>query len=163
VYAEAFAAEVLAQDYAHSSRESLESWAQSEDAPVREPGVPRSAGAKVLVQSLDSTAMSGSTSTIIPSPEAWKTLASQQAYTTVSALRATSDPDWEMRIAAGYQPADPLMTVRQVAATLTLHTGDAEPSQRVASVAFTLAVGTASLHAGYGAMATWGYVVEAVG
>jgi hypothetical protein len=108
--------------------------------------------------------MSGSTSTIIPSISEWSTLAAQGAYTTLSDVRVTADPDWERRIASGYQPVDPLMTVRQVAATVTVHATGPGPAQTsVKSAAFILAVGAASGHAGYGAMATWGYAVEAVG
>jgi hypothetical protein len=164
LYAQAFATELLSQNYAGSSREALESWAQWEDAPVDQAGVPRSVGAKILVQSLDSPAMSGGTETIIPSPAAWATLASEAAFATVSHVSAQIDPHWESAVMGGYQPADPLMSARLVTATVTLHTTISGQAQTtVESVAFTLAVGTAANHAGYGAMATYGYAAEVAG
>jgi hypothetical protein len=163
LYAKAWASELFAQDYVHSTRQELIQWAQYESAPAVEPGIPESIDAKVLVDSLTDPSWDGADPTPIPANGPWLSLTAQRGYTTVNDVRVQTDPDWETKIADGYTPPDRLMTMRVVSATVTLHTLVAGRAQSAdTSVSIKVMLGSSPRHDGYAAMATGSYTVRAV-
>jgi hypothetical protein len=153
-YAKAWATEALSRDYATSTRAELLAWAQSQDALDVVGGLTRAEASKELMVSMTVAAASGGTATLVPSELAWERLAAEGARTIVSDVQVSAYPPWEQAIAAGFQASDPLMTMRQVSATVTQSaTVDGHVQRTVESIAFDLALGSAVHHGGYGAMA----------
>ena len=160
-YARAFATELFTRDYG-TDRQQLLSWAQYEDAPLQSSNYPRADWSKVLVDSLTDLTWDDAIDTPVPADGLWLALRSERATQTVSDVKVTVDPQWEQRVAAGFQPPDPLATVRDVTLTVTQHTNTpgAAATTRY-QVALALQLGTSS-HGGYGVAATNNYVVKKV-
>lgn len=153
-YAKAWATEAMTQDYSTSTRDELLSWVQSQDALDVVGGLTRLQAAKELVVSVTVASASGGTATLVPTQATWDLLATERGRTVASDVQVSAYPAWEQAIAAGFQPSDPLMTMRQVTATVTqTATVDGRVQRTIESVAFDLALGSAVEHPGYGAMA----------
>ena len=159
-YARAFATELFTRDY-RTDRALLLSWAQYEDAPLRSSNYPAADWSKVLLDSLSDITWDNATDTPIPADGPWLALRAQQAIDTVSAVKVSVDQQWEQQVAAGYQPADPSATVRDVTLTVTRHATvfGRRVTQRFA-ISLDLQLG-ASPHGGYGIAATNNYVTTA--
>jgi hypothetical protein len=87
----------------------------------------------------------------------WESLTREDAVQTVSSLAVEVDPDWTALVASGWQPADPAMTIVAVTGTLTV---EEDGQSRTCSMAFTLALGSAASHPGYGAVAVDDWTVS---
>jgi len=161
-YARAFATELFTRNYA-TDRQELLAWAQYEDAPLQSSNYPRADWSKVLVDSLTDLTWDDAIDTPVPAAGLWLALRSERATQTVSGLKVSVDSQWEQQVAAGFQPPDPLATVRDVTLTVVQHanTPGAAATTRY-QIALALQLGTSS-HGGYGVAATNNYVVNKVG
>lgn len=162
VFAEAFTNELFAVDYHKSTRADLLAWAQYESAPLATNNVDVAQASKVLVFSLTDPAATDVPVTAVVTGGRWLALGVQSARATVSEVHATEDPSWTNQVAGGYSPTDPLETVVDVSATVTLHTTLGNKSTQVVSaVAFTLTLAS-SPHGGYAATFMQNFVTKAV-
>lgn len=163
-FARAFAVELFTHDYGVSTRAQLISWAQYEDAPLRSPRYPSADWTKVLVDSLTDLSWDSAQDTPIQPDGPWLALRSEQARQTVGDVKVSLDPRWEQKIADGYQPPDPLATVRDVALTISQRTAvGARTAVSTFSVALDLQLGSSARGNGYGVAATNNYVIKEVG
>ena len=163
LYAKAFVTELFTQKYATTSRGELMSWAQYESTPVLQPGLDDAGRAKLPVISLTDLGWEPSAQTTpIPPEGPWLSLASQSGNSTVSDVQVTGDPDWEKAIAGGYKPLDPMLTVRLVSATLTVHTMvSGALVDTKAAISIKIQLGTSTRGDGYAFVASGSYVVKA--
>jgi len=162
LYAAAFTAELLTQDY-RSSRDHLLAWVQSESAPSTEPLVvgltPAGLRGKLALWSVQDDTGGPA---IVPSPSAWAALAGRQGYTTVQVQDVTEPVAWADAVAGG-QITDPGATARQVDAEVTLHTTDhGQPITAASSVALTIQLEGPPVRGGYGFVAAAIYDVVAI-
>jgi hypothetical protein len=163
-YARAFATELFTRDYRAADRGDLMSWAQYENAPLRSPNYPRADWTKVLVDSLTDLTWDAADDTPIPADGPWLAARSEHAKDSVSTVKVSLDPQWEQQVANGYQPPDPLTTVRDVSLTVTEHAEAAgRPSVSTFAVSLSLQLGSSSSADGYGVAATNNYVIKVVG
>jgi hypothetical protein len=161
LYAKAFARELFTINYHNTTRAELLRWAQYESTPYQENAIPAAVRAKMLVFSLADPA--GDDVAIPPVlPEGpWLSLAAQRGYTTVSDVKASVDPRWKSKIAAGYEPADPQTTWIDVSALITLHTMVAgHPGTSMSSMSMTVMLGTRLRGPGYAATGVLYYVTR---
>jgi hypothetical protein len=162
-FTQAFVTELFNRDYRGATRDQLLAWAQYEDAALRSPNYPQIDWTKVLVDSLSDLTWDSATDTPIPAEGAWLAQRSELVSQTVSNMKIVLDTQWEAQIAAGYQPPDPLATVRDVTATITQRsTVGATVTTTTYSVALDVQLGT-SVRGDYGAAATNNYVISRVG
>jgi hypothetical protein len=138
LYARAFVAQLLSQDYS-TPRDRFLAWVQAESARTDEPAVtgliPPELRDRLAIFSVTDE-QSGPAP--VPGRKDWDQLRTQQAHTTVAVRRVTEPLAWSNAVEAG-RVADPGVTAREVAATVTLHTrfgGHAE--SRTTSVDLTL-------------------------
>src|SRR5664280_1574853 len=101
LYAAAFAAQLLTQDY-RTSRDDLLAWVQSESAPSTEPLVvgltPVSLRGRLALWSVQDDTGSPA---IVPNRSAWASLAARQGYTTVQIQKVTEPVAWAAAVADG--------------------------------------------------------------
>jgi hypothetical protein len=162
-FARGFVSELLSRDYRVGARDQLLAWAQYENAPLRSPNYPRVDWPKVLVDSLTDLTWDSATDTPVPADGAWLALRSEHGRQSVSNIKIALDPQWEQQIASGYQPPDPLATVRDVSATVTQSTAvGSSTTTTTYSISLDVQLGT-SPHGGYGVAATNNYVIRKVG
>lgn len=160
IYARAFAVELFTRDY-RTNRADLLSWAQYEDSPLRSPNYPRADWSKVLVNSLTDLSWDKAADTPVPAEGPWLALGAQGAHQAVAQVSVTPDQRWEDAVAGGFQPSDPLATVRDVSMHVVRR---ASNSSEVMSFAVSLALQLGSSpRGGYGVAATNDYVVREVG
>jgi hypothetical protein len=163
-YARAFATELFTRDYRASTRDQLIGWAQYEDAPLQSPNYPRADWTKVLVNSLTDLTWDTATDTPIPAEGPWLAQRSAQARDAVSDMKVSPNAEWEQQVSNGYQPPDPLATVRDVSLTVTEH---AELAGRDTvtrfAVRLSLQLGTSYRGDGFGVAATNDYVIRQTG
>lgn len=150
LYAAAFTAELLTQDY-RTSRDQLLAWVQSESAPSTEPLVvgltPVELRARLALWSVQDDTGSPA---IVPNPRVWAALAARQGYTTVQIQKVTEPVAWADAVAGG-QITDPGVTARQVDAEVTLHTTDnGQAITAASSVALTIQLEGPPVRGGYG-------------
>lgn len=159
-FARAFSTELFTRDYSRCTRTQLLQWAQYEDAPLRSRNYPQADWSKVLVDSLTDLSWDSASASPIPPDGQWLALRSERATDSVSDVVVALDPEWERRVADGYQPPDPLATVRDVSLTVTerVHLGQRVRTSRY-DVALAIQLGT-SPSGGYGVAATNNYVVK---
>jgi len=162
LFAKAFTRELFSVDYRATARAELLQWAQYESAPYRENGVPVEVGAKMLLVALtDPAGDDVSVPPILPEGP-WLSLSAQAGRASVTKVTASEDPDWQAKIAAGYEPTDPRATWVDISALVTLHTkvsGRAVTS--VSSVSMTVMLGTSPRGDGYGATGALYYTSRA--
>lgn len=162
-FAQAFVVELFTRNYRAETRDGLVAWAQYEDAPLQSAKYPQSDWSKVLVDSLTDLTWDSATDTPIPADGPWLALRSEQGRQSVSNVKVVLDPQWEQQIASGYQPPDPLATVRDITATLTQHTtAGSGATTTTYSIALDVQLGT-STRGWYGIAATNNYVIRKVG
>jgi hypothetical protein len=162
-YARAFATELFTREYRNSTRDQLISWAQYEDALLRSPNYPSSDWSKVLVDSLTDLTWDDAVDTPIPGDGPWLAMRAQHGWQTVSNVKVSADSTWEQQITDGYQPADPLSTVRDVSLTVIQHTTvSGRPALSRFSVSLQLQLGSSPRHAGYAMAVTNNYVIRTV-
>jgi hypothetical protein len=159
-FARAFAVELFTRNYTNETRARLLAWAQYEDAPLESPNYPRADWSKVLVDSLTDLTWDNAASTPVPADGLWLALQAERATQAVRDVKIALDPQWEQKIAAGYQPPDRLATVRDVTLTVSQRTTVAgRPSTTAYDVSLSLQLGT-SPRGGYGVAATDNYVIK---
>jgi hypothetical protein len=158
-FAAAFAAELLTQNYAKTSRADLLAWAQSEAAALTITQVPLAAADrnKALIVSLTSPDWDGAASTLVPSQSDWAEFASLHAWTSVTGVKVETVPNFPP---ANASFSDPLTLARLVTATVTLRsTFGASEVTSVSSVAFQVVLGTSLTHGHvFGVACTENYV-----
>jgi hypothetical protein len=138
LYARAFVEQLLTQDYS-AARDRHLAWVQSESAPTDEPLVtgliPPELRDRLAIFSVTDE-RSGPAP--VPSRMDWDKLRTQHAHTTVVVQRVNEPLAWSNAVEAG-RVTDPGVTAREVAATVTQHTGTgAHVATRVTSVDLTL-------------------------
>ncbi|HEY5181879.1 MAG TPA: hypothetical protein VIJ07_19260 [Dermatophilaceae bacterium] len=150
LYAAAFTAQLLTQDY-HASRDQLLAWVQSESAQSTEPLVvgltPVELRTRLALWSVQDDTGSPA---IVPNRSYWAALAERQGYTTVQIQKVTEPVSCADAVAGG-QITDPGVTARQVDAEVTLHTTDhGHPITAASSVALTIQLEGPPVRGGYG-------------
>jgi hypothetical protein len=150
LYAAAFTAELLTQDY-RTSRDDVLAWVQSESAQSTEPLVvgltPVKLRARLALWSIQDDTGSPA---IVPNQAVWTALAARQGYTTVRVQKVTEPVSWADAVAGG-QITDPGVTARQIDAEVTLHTSDhGHPITAASSVALTIQLEGPPSRGGYG-------------
>jgi hypothetical protein len=163
-YTRAFASELFTRDYRASDRSQLVAWAQYEDAPLQSPNYPRADWTKVLVDSLTDLTWDAAADTPIPADGPWLALRAEHCTQTVSEVKVSTDVEWEQQVVNGYQPSDPLATVRDVSLTVTQHakvSGHAATS--TFSISLSVQLGSSLRGDGYGVAATNNYLIRQVG
>jgi hypothetical protein len=149
LFAMAFTQELLDIHFATSTRGQLLAWADDNDAPYSLGVVPASLASRVLGVSL--TSGSSPRSSPVPSATMWSTFAASRTRWSVSGLVVSVSPTWTQALSAGWEPVDPLMGIYDVSGVLTI----SSPGHVtvVKSISFSLTLGGALLHPGYGAVA----------
>jgi hypothetical protein len=157
LYAAAFAAQLLTQDY-RAPRAELLRWIQSEAALTSEPTIvaliPPELRGKFAVYS---AVASADGNPVVPQP-AWDSLARKAAYTTVTVRRVIEPLYWSQAVADG-RLADQGVTQREVDADVTLHY--LERGKRrvsVSSVALTINLEGTPSRGGYGFVSVDNYI-----
>jgi hypothetical protein len=150
LYAAAFTAELLTQDY-RTSRDQLLAWVQSESAQSTEPLVvgltPVELRTRLALWSVQDDTGSPA---IVPSLTAWAALAERRGYTTVQIQKVTEPVSWADAVAGG-QITDPGVTARQIDAEVMLHTTDhGQAITTASSVALTIQLEGPPARGGYG-------------
>jgi len=161
LYAAAFAAQLLTQDYS-APRPELLCWIQSESAPTNEPSIvaliPPELRGKFAVYS---AVASADGNPVVSQPD-WDTLARQAAYTTVTVRRVIEPLYWSQAVADG-RLADPGVTQREVDADVTLHYLErGKRRTSVSSVALTINLEGPPPRGGYGFVSVDNYVTTKV-
>ena len=162
LYAAAFTAELLTQDY-RTSRDGLLAWVQSESAQSTEPLVvgltPVGLRGRLALWSVQDDTGSPA---IVPNQAVWAALAARQGYTTVRIQKVTEPASWADAVAGG-QITDPGVTAREVDAEVTLHTTDnGQPVTAASSVALTIQLEGPPARGGYGFVVAVIYAVAPV-
>jgi len=157
VYAAAFAAQLLTQDY-RAPRAELLCWIQSESAPTSEPSIvaliPPELRGKFAVYS---TVASADGNPVVSQAD-WDALSRKAAYTTVSVQRVIEPLYWSQAVAAG-RLADPGVTQREVDAAVTLHYLErGKHKTSVSSVALTINLEAPPSRGRYGFVSVDNYV-----
>jgi len=150
LYAAAFTAQLLSQDY-RTGRDQLLAWVQSETAPSTEPLVvgltPVGLRGRLALWSVQDDTGSPA---IVPSPSAWAALAARHGYATVRIQKVTEPVSWAAAVAGG-AITDPGVTARQVDAEVTLHTTDhGHAAATRSSVSLTVQLEGPPARGGYG-------------
>lgn len=163
-YVTAWITELFTRDYHAATRAQLLAWAQYESAPPSSTQYPKADMAKVLVDSLTDPTWDDAPQTPVPAAGQWLSLGAQQTTSTIADVRSQIDPDWQTQLAGGYQPPDPLSTVRDVSATVTLRTVVAgRPVTSTSSIAIKVFLGSSTRDGGYAVLATGSYTVASTG
>lgn len=150
----AFVTELVDRDYARQTRPDLLSWAQAESAPNTLPGVPAGmAGHSLVVSLIVPVPVFGP----VPAAVDWAGLVGAGQVQAVSNVQAVIDPTWLSLTAAGWQPADPAMTILTVTGALTIR---GPSGTRTGSFSLHLTVGSSSYRPGYGAVAVDDWTVS---
>jgi hypothetical protein len=161
LYAAAFAAQLLTQDY-RAPRTELLSWIQSEAAPTTEPSIvaliPPALRGKFAVYS---TLASVDGNPVVSQAD-WDALTRAAAYTTVTVQRVIEPLYWSQAVADG-RLADPGVTQREVDADVTLHYRErGKPRTSVSSVALTINLEGPPTRGGYGFVSVDNYLAVKV-
>jgi hypothetical protein len=150
-YARAFTSQLLDRTYRTQSRSALLEWAQGEEAANTLPGVPASAGGKVLYASLaDPTIGGGTAATPVPPTAIWAADSKAGVTQRVIGIEVAVDPSWSRIVGEGWQPRDPLMTMMDVRARLAVSTRRHTVVQVVSMV---IGLGSCARQPGLGAVA----------
>jgi hypothetical protein len=162
LYAAAFTAELLTQDF-RTSRDDVLAWVQSESAPSTEPLVvgltPVGLRGRLALWSVQDDTGSPA---IVPNQSVWAALAARQGYTTVRIQKVTEPVSWADAVAGG-QITDPGVTARQIDAEVTLHTTDnGQPTTAASSVALTIQLEGPPARGGYGFVVAVIYAVAGI-
>lgn len=159
-FSRAFVVELFTRNYGTSTRAQLVSWAQYQDAPLQSAQYPKTDWSKVLVNSLTDLTWDAADDTPIPADGPWLALRSERTHQSVSDVKVSLDPKWEQQVADGYQPPDPLATVRDVSLTITQRATAAGPRESTFSVSLAVQLGSSARGDGYGVAATNNYVIK---
>jgi hypothetical protein len=162
LYAAAFTAQLLTQDY-RTSRDDLLAWVQSETAHSSEPLVvgltPVELRGRLALWSVQDDTGSPA---VVPSRTAWAALAERQGYTTVQIQKVTEPVSWADAVANG-EITDPGVTAREVDAEVTLHTTDhGQAITAASSVALTIQLEGPPVRGGYGFVVAVIYIVAGI-
>jgi hypothetical protein len=161
LYAAAFAAQLLTQDY-RAPRGELLRWIQSEAALTSEPTIvaliPPELRGKFAVYS---AVASVDGNPVVPQP-AWDSLARKAAYTTVTVRRVIEPLYWSQAVADG-RLTDQGVTQREVDADVTLHSLElGKRRTSVSSVALTINLEGPPSRGGYGFVSVDNYITVKV-
>jgi len=162
LYAAAFTADLLTQDY-RTSRDQLLAWVQSESAQSTEPLVvgltPVELRGRLALWSVQDDTGSPA---IVPNQSVWASLAARQGYTTVQIQKVTEPVSWAEAVSGG-QINDPGVTAREVDAEVTLHTTDnGQATTAASSVALTIQFEGPPVRDGYGFVVAVIYTVAGI-
>lgn len=155
-WVESFVEQLLTINFAAQPRTGLGPWLSAEEAPERLPGVPLSAGSKVLYLSLlDPTAV-GAGSSPIPGAAAWQADARAGVSWKVSDLGVRPDAQWSQLVASGWQPTDERFAAYQVTGRLNV-TQRGSSAVSLQGFSMVVYVGSARWHPGYGTVSITGW------
>ena len=164
LYAAAFVAELLTQDYRTSGREELQAWVQSESAQSTDPLVvgltPAGLRSRMAVASVQDGVNGPGP---VPSQSDWAKLGSRQGHTSVQIQHVSEPVSWASAV-ANAQITDPGVTARQVDAEVTLQTTDhGKTTLQRFSVSLVVNLEGHPVRDGYGFVAAITYNVAARG
>lgn len=154
-WVESFTQQLLTINFSTQPRAGLGSWLSAEEAPERLPGVPLSAGSKVLYLSLLDPQAVGAGSSPIPGTTAWQANAAQGVSWKVADLQVQPAAQWSQLLASGWQPTDERFAAYQVKGLLNISQRGAPSAVRGFSM--LVYVGSAQWHAGYGTVSVAGW------
>ena len=146
-YTVAFLQELLDRRYSHQTRQELASWVSAETAEEMLPGIPRSAGDKVLFAELITPGAIHERPGAVPGAAQWAELTrggvTQRAY----GIFVHPDAQWQTLKSDGLTTPDPLLDTEDATGTLEV-TRRGHTTQQHFSI--QLIVGSALHHPGYG-------------
>jgi hypothetical protein len=164
LYAAAFAAELLTQNYRTSGRDELLAWVQSESAQSTDPLVVGLTPAGLRGHMAVASVQDGVNGLApVPSQSDWAKLAGRQGHTTVQILHVSEPVSWASAV-ANAQITDPGVTARQVDAEVTLQTTDqGRTTLQRFSVSLVVNLEGPPVRDGYGFVTAITYNVAAMG